>query len=183
GFAAMMAAIVVGFWAPRPDILVSPDGQQVGWRRADAPELLVAVLDEKDKFAAKYWGNLVGVNEEGVRFVSMEQAGPVDCDEKRCLAQYPSGAVSFVRNAEGLRDSCAQGYAVIIYTDNATDCGETQSRLITRETLRARGAQALYVTPEGFEVRAARDGRALRPWSVGWRPSRQEEERVRSIPE
>jgi competence protein ComEC len=172
GLAALLVALYLGSLEPRPFMLVSPDGKEAGvWREEPSTLVVTSTLKKPDKFIAKYWGERFGLNEDGIRFIKGEDDGDptLTCDEARCVAQKDGATVAWIRDPAILPQECVAGHDLIINGVNYEGCSATNSLVLTRESFKQRGAHAVYVEPQGLRIRTSRQGRALRPWSVGWR--------------
>jgi competence protein ComEC len=170
GLGVMVSAIALGFFSPRADLLISPDGKQIGLRRAEPPELLIASENKPDKFLAEYWAPLTGVGADGVRYVEDGETPPLACNDSRCIGHVGAETIAWITNPAALPQECAVGHVYIINPVNDEGCPNSKSSLITHESFYQNGAHALYATDSGLNLRTSREAHGLRPWSTGWRP-------------
>ncbi len=175
GLAALLVAIVLTFFEPRPSIYIGPNGKQAGWWNREEAIMVITSLEEKpDKYLAGYWGERFGYKEDRLRFVGdgETEVPPLSCNEVRCVSRYAAGTLAWMKKSEALAQECGAGHAIIINAVSRDTCPESKGVLLTRDSFYQHGAHAIFVTDEGFRIKASRDGRALRPWSVGWRPEK-----------
>lgn len=170
GLAAMLTALVLGFFQPRPVAFFSPRGDQAGFLQDEPSALFVASADKPDKFMAAFWGERLGVAEDEIHYADDDNVPPLSCTPSRCVWNGNGKTLAWVRDVEALPAECAAGHAVIINFRNDQVCGESATRVLTKQDFREHGAHAVYKMPAGFVIEAARSARALRPWNTGWRP-------------
>ncbi len=181
GLAVLLTVIGLTFFEPRMSILLGPDGKQAGWWNGERGEILITAVDAKpNDYLAGYWGERYGYKKDRLRFVAERDEGlpPLACDESRCVGAYSWGNVAWIRKPEILERECTAGHKVVINPHNRAPCAEEAVVSLTRDSFRSHGAHAIYGKDGGFRINFARHGRALRPWSVGWRPERQEKTRL-----
>ncbi len=156
-------AVAATLWAlsvPRPDILVSGDGQIAAIRGADGR--LALLHSGRDSFAIKEWLAADGdarlpkdprLN-EGAR-----------CDAVGCTGKLADGRlVAFSLSAEAFEEDCARAAAVISPHEAPGAC---QALLIDRPAWRAHGATALYWNGNRFEQSVVLPPGVDRPWQRG----------------
>lgn len=176
GLALMLSAMFAAFFQPRPDILLSPRGEQAGWSRKTPHELLIASYDKPDKFMAEFWASRLGYRKEEIHYLEEdENAGPLSCDEARCVWRENGFSMAWIADAEALPAECAAGHSVIVNFGDYAACGDDSAIVLNKQSFRRHGAHAIFVKDEGFDIQRSREGRALRPWNVGWRPKSKQE--------
>ncbi len=171
GLATTILAVSLTFFGTRPAVFLSPNGDQVGWRRDEPKELLITGYDKPEKFIAKYWLRSAGARKDELRFIDNDAVDepPLSCNETRCVWQGAKGTVAWMRNPDALPGECAKGHAVVVNPFNDRACGAGVASMITYASFRQHGAYVIYDTEKGLRVRYAREIRAARPWSAGWR--------------
>ena len=154
-------AIVASLWAlatPRPDILVSGEGQAAAFRGANGR--LSILHSGRDTFAVREWlaadADARSAKDAGLR------AG-VTCDEIGCLGRLADGRrVAMPLSAEAFVEDCARAAVVISAREAPGPCA---ALLIDRKAWRAGGATTLRWTGDGFERIVARPPGYDRPWA------------------
>ncbi|MDD5586013.1 MAG: ComEC/Rec2 family competence protein [Alphaproteobacteria bacterium] len=173
GLPVMLIAIALDFFQPRPSAFLAPKGEQAGWWRRETAELLITSYDKPDKYLAGYWGERYGYKEDNIRYVQAEEdEPPLSCDASRCVWREGSQSVAWLADAEALPRECAAGHVLLVNFRNYEGCGGSSTAVLTKASFRQHGAHAIYSTGNGLEIRHAREDRARRPWSVGWRPKK-----------
>lgn len=172
GLAVMITIVILTFFGTRPVIFISPNGEQVGWRREEPRALLITSYEKHEKFIGNYWAHPVNVRESELIFLEdMAEEPPLSCTESRCIWRGAKDTVAWIRNPATLAEECRNNHAVIILPVSDQVCDEGKSVLINRESLRHHGSYAIYETTKGLIIRHSRQARAQRPWSIGWRQS------------
>jgi competence protein ComEC len=154
-------ALVAAFWAvatPRPDVLISADGQAAAIRTRNGQ--LSVLHSGRDTFAIKEW--LAADGDARVPKDTKLSEG-ILCDEIGCIGKLADGRlVAFALSTEASAEDCARAAIVISQRDAQRDC---QAMLIDRRAWRANGATALRWTGGRFEMTAARPPGYDRPWA------------------
>jgi competence protein ComEC len=157
---AVLAVIAVS-WAvmtPRPDLLISADGQTAAVRRADGR--LALLHTGRDSFAVKEW---LAADADGRDAKDKSLDGGVRCDTVGCTTPTRDGRlVSMALAQEAFAEDCARAAIVISPHDAYRPCVAT---LIDHTVWRARGAIALRWTGDRFEARYAQPAGYDRPWA------------------
>jgi competence protein ComEC len=156
-------AIAASLWAvttPRPDVLVSGEGQAAAIRGGDGR---LAVLNSgRDTFAIKEW-LAADADARTVKDAGLHDG--VRCDAAGCIGRLADGRlVSFALSAEAFGEDCARAAVVVSPREAPGACAAT---LIDRKVWRANGAMALRWTGDHFEQSAARPPGYERPWARG----------------
>lgn len=168
GLGVLVLACVWTFQMPRPDVLISPDGHEVGWRRTNPDALLIASDEKPDHFIASAWAPVLGMKVEKASFTD---SGPdLTCDSMGCLGAADTSNVVFIKDPTILPEECARKPDLIVSPNSYVSCANNETRVINAGALRKHGAHALYTKKNGLRIVYERKGKALRPWSVGWRP-------------
>jgi competence protein ComEC len=154
-------AVVAVVWAvqtPRPDVLISSDGQTAALRAADGRLAFLHV--GRDAFALKEWLAADGDARDGK---DASLTARVRCDPVGCAGTLKDGRyVTIALAQEAFEEDCRRA-AVVISAREAY--GACAASLIDRGVWRARGATALYWTGEIFEARHAQPPGYDRPWA------------------
>jgi competence protein ComEC len=154
-------AVVASLWAvttPRPDVLISGEGQAAAIRGADGR--LSVLHSGRDTFATREWLAADG-DERTVKDASLN-AG-VRCDEVGCIGRLKDGRlVSMALAPEAFLEDCARAAVVISARDAPRGCAAI---LIDRNVWRSQGAMALRWVGDRFEMSAARSPGYERPWA------------------
>ncbi|MGI8527709.1 MAG: ComEC/Rec2 family competence protein [Pseudolabrys sp.] len=148
-------------WAvstPKPDILVSAEGQAAAVRKADGR--LAVLSSGRDTFAIKEWLAADG-DARTVKDQTLHDG--VACDPTGCIGKFADGRlVSMVLGVEAFEEDCARA-AVVVSARTAP--GGCAALLVDRDVWRSNGAIALHRLSEGFALTAARPASEERPWS------------------
>lgn len=160
-------AIVASLWAlsvPRPDVLVSGDGQAAAVRGADGR--LAFLHSGRDTFAVKEWLAADG-DARQPKHPSLRDG--VRCDAIGCTAKLADGrVVAFALSVEAFEEDCARAAAVISPRQSPLEgLGACKALLIDRPAWRAHGATALYRSGDRFEQRVSHPPGTDRPWARG----------------
>lgn len=162
GAALALAACFWVYATPKPDLLVSADGQTAVLRQAGGR---LAVLHAgRDTFALRDWlaadGDSRSLKDETLK------AG-IRCDPAGCTGRFTRGQVAtFSETIEGLAEDCSRAAVVVSPREAPMAC---QALLIDRDVWRAHGASTLRWTSTGKAtvpiVEWARPAGEARPWS------------------
>ncbi len=154
-------AIVASIWAvttPRPDVLVSADGQTVALRGRDGR--LSVLHARRDTFALKEWLKADG---DGRAADDASLHNGVRCDSVGCIGRLKDGRlVSMALSAEAFAEDCARAAVVVSPREGPPACA---ARLIDRDLWRRHGAIALRWSGNHFEQFAGRPEGYDRPWA------------------
>jgi competence protein ComEC len=168
-------AVAASLWAvvtPRPDVLVSGDGQTAAIRGGDGR--LAVLHSNRDSFAIKEWLAADG-DARTVKDPTLHDG--VQCDAAGCIGRLADGRLaSQALSVEAFAEDCARAAVVVSPREAPGDCAAT---LIDRRDWRANGALALRWTGDRFELKAARPPGYERPWARGPREAATEQSRTR----
>jgi competence protein ComEC len=158
GAALALAACVWVAMTPKPDLLVSADGQSAAIRQADGR---LAVLQAgRDSFALRDW--LAADGDARDRKDASLKTG-IRCDAIGCTGRFSNGKVAaFSETIEALAEDCLRAAVVVTTREAPAKC---EALLIDRPAWRAGGASALRWTTEGPILEWARPAGEQRPWS------------------
>jgi len=158
GAPVLLLSVIWAFATPRPDVLVSGDGHNVGVRGRDGRLHLMKI--GKDTFLVKEW---LAADADPRQAGDVSLADGVSCDEDGCAVQMADGSFAALGlQPEALADDCERAALLVTTKQVPVACGAT---IIGLERLRRQGAMALRHTKGGFSVEAARPGGFDRPWS------------------
>ena len=161
----VLVGVIACLWAataPRPDVLVSADGQTAAIR---GPDGRLGILHSgRDSFAVKEWL----AADADARLPKDKTLEAASCDAVGCIGRLKDGRlVSMVLAIEAFDEDCRRAAVVISPRQAQGDCAAT---LIDRRVSQAHGAIALRWTGEHFEETAARPSGLDRPWARPPRP-------------
>jgi competence protein ComEC len=168
GAVLVVAASLWALNAPRPDVLVSGNGQIAAVRGGDGR--LALLHRGRDSFAVKEWLAADG-DPRDAKDKSLSDG--VRCDAVGCTAKLANGQlVAFALSAEAFEEDCARAAVAVSPLESplrpANDAHSgCKALLIDRPAWRAQGATALYWTGQGFEQRVAQPPGTDRPWARG----------------
>jgi competence protein ComEC len=149
-------ALVLATSAPRPDVLVDPEGQVVAVRGADGQ--LSVVNARSNRIAAESW---LAADADG-RKARDDLARGFTCDKARCVARlYKGASVFLVRTEEAFADACREADLLVTRLAAPSHCA---APLIDRDVLATTGALALQRSAGRWTAEPARAPTAERPW-------------------
>jgi competence protein ComEC len=158
GAALGVMACVWAAMTPRPDVLISADGQTAAFRGADGR--LAVLHSARDSFAVKEW---LAADADARTPKDKTLAAGARCDAIGCIGVLKDGRlVSMVLALEAYDEDCARAAVVVSPRAAQTPC---KALLVDRTAWQARGAIALRWTGEHFEEMAARPPGSDRPWA------------------
>jgi competence protein ComEC len=156
-----LLAVVASLWAvltPRPDVLVSGEGQAAAIRGADGR--LSVLHSGRDTFAVREW--LMADADPRTPKDATLNAG-VRCDTIGCIGSLKDGRLASMAFApEAFAEDCTRAAVVVSSREAPGDCA---ALLIDRHVWRAYGAIALRWRGDHFEQTAARPPGYDRPWA------------------
>jgi len=154
----VVLAVVASVWAvttPRPDVLVSGDGQTAAVRGDDGR--LTVLHAGRDSFAIKEW---LAADGDARAPKDASLGNGVHCDAVGCIGRLTDGRLaSMVLSAEAFAEDCTRA-AVVVNPREAP--GACAAVLIDRSLWRA---MALRWTAGHFELNAAQPQGYDRPWA------------------
>lgn len=158
GAALIVVASLWALAAPRPDVLISADGQTAAIRTREGK--LSVLHSGRDTFAIKEWLAADG-DTRAVKDASL--ATDVRCNSLGCIGRLADGRLaSMALTADAFAEDCARA-AVVISPRSAP--GECAALLIDRERWRVHGASSLRWAGEGLVQEVARPAGYERPWA------------------
>jgi competence protein ComEC len=158
GAAVLLLSVVWAVVVPKPDILISGDGHNVGVRGRDGRLHLMRTA--KDAFLLKEW---LAADADERQPVDSSLADGVSCDEAGCVAQMADGGfVALALKPDALTDDCERAALLVTARQASPACA---SPVIGLERLRRQGAMALRRTSGGFSIEAVKPRSVDRPWS------------------
>lgn len=161
-----LVPLVVGLVSPwlvvPPDILMAPDGREIGVRAGDA--MLVERVSGASRFTREAWAQFWAIDTEPHRLPSEGEAGngTVACVPNSCWIRLrPDAAAALLLRRDAPVD-CTRA-AVIVSLEAAR--GRCRGpRLVDRVTARMMGAVAIWLKPDGARIVYDRMLRGNRPW-------------------
>ncbi|HEV2630449.1 MAG TPA: ComEC/Rec2 family competence protein [Pseudolabrys sp.] len=153
--------VIACIWAalaPRPDVLISADGQTAAFRGADGR--LSVLHSGRDAFAVKEW---LAADADARTAKDKSLATGARCDSIGCIGALKDGRlVSMVLALEAFDEDCARAAVVVSARAAPVPC---KALLVDRPAWQARGAISLRWTGARFEETAARPPGSDRPWA------------------
>jgi competence protein ComEC len=159
GVATVLAAALWVVMAPRPDVLVSADGQAAALR---GPDGRLAVLHAgRDDYAVEDW---FAADADGRDMHDSSLGQGILCDPSGCIGRLADGAlVAYALAPDAFAEDCRRAALVIaVHDDPPPDCA---AQVVGRDQWRERGALTLRRDGGGFVVNAARPADFDRPWA------------------
>jgi competence protein ComEC len=158
GVAALVLATVWALAVPRPDVLISGDGRNVGVRGKDGRLHLMRTA--KDAFLLKEW---LAADADDRQPADASLAEGVSCDDEGCVTEMADGAfVALALKPEALADDCERAALLVTARQTPPTCALA---VIDRDRSRRQGAIMLRRTHDGFAADAVRPKGFDRPWS------------------
>jgi competence protein ComEC len=158
GAAAIVLAVIWALAVLQPDILISPDGHNVGVRGKDGRLHLMRTA--KDSFLIKEW---LAADADSRQPTDSSLAEGVSCDDAGCVAELTDGAfVALALRPDALSDDCERAALLVTARQAPPSC---PSPVISGDRLRRQGAMALRRSRDGFAADAVRPKGTDRPWS------------------
>jgi competence protein ComEC len=158
GAAVLLLSVIWAVAVPRPDILISADGHNVGVRGKDGRLHLMRAA--KDAFLVKEW---LAADADDRQPQDSSLTEGVSCDDAGCVTEMAGGAfVALTLKPEALADDCARAALLVTSKQAPPSC---PSAVISGDRLRSQGAMALRRGAAGFAVDANRPRGIDRPWS------------------
>ena len=162
GVPLMVAAALWAVAAPRPDLLVSPDGATVALRGRDGQ---LAVLHEsRDNYALEDW---LAADADGRDVHDRSLGQGIACDPSGCTGKLADGSVvAYAIEPDAFEDDCRRAALILAaHDDPPPGCAAT---VIGRQTWYDHGALALRRAGAGFVVVSSRPKNFDRPWAPAW---------------
>lgn len=172
GVPLMLAAALWAVTVPRPDLLVSADGETVALRGSGGR---LAVLHVgRDDFAVEDW---LAADADGRDGHDRGLGQGIRCDPSGCIgALADGGLVAYTVEPDAFEDDCRRAKLIIaVHDDPPPGCA---AKVIGRETWYDRGALALRRDGAGFVIESARPKNYDRPWAPAWAPAPRQETAV-----
>jgi competence protein ComEC len=155
GVPFVIAGMVTPAFYRAPDLYVTSDGRQIGVRLDDGG---LAVSGDPKSFETQIW-----LRRDGLAAAApWTSSGEVRCDRLGCLAERKGYRLAFVRDQAALADDCRVA-ELIVAPMPVLRCPSARTILDSRR-LRRSGAIAVWLGPDGVEVRSSVEARGDRPW-------------------
>jgi len=168
GALVAVAAILWAVTTPRPDLLVSADGQTAALRGEDGRLAVLHV--SRDDFAVEDW---LAADADGRDANDRSLARGISCDPSGCIGKLAGGGlVAYAVEPDAFEDDCRRASLVIAVHDDAPPgCA---AKVIGRDTWYDHGALTARRDGSGFVIESARSKNFDRPWAPA-RPQRPSE--------
>ncbi len=158
GAVVLALAVIWALAVPKPDILISGDGHNVGVRGRDGRLHLMRTA--KDAFLLKEW---LAADADARLPADSSLADGISCDEAGCVAQMAGGGlVTLALRPEALTDDCERAALVVTARQASPACS---AAVIDLDRLRRQGAMVLRRNGAGFAIDANKPKGLDRPWS------------------
>jgi competence protein ComEC len=159
GVAMALAAALWVVMTPRPDVLVSADGQAAALRGHDGR---LAVLHAgRDDYAVEDW---LAADADGRDAHDSSLGQGILCDPSGCIGRLADGAlVAYALEPEAFEEDCRRAALVIaVHDDPPPDCA---AQVVGRNQWRAQGAFTLRREGTNFVIDTAKPADFDRPWA------------------
>ena len=155
------------FYTPKPDFMVLADGKE--WAtRLDDGRLAISNLD-REKFAVGQWQERLGMPETVDVFQLPPDFDQLRCDDLGCVYHKEGKILAMPALESAALEDCEKADGVIA-PFSLKDC---QAPLVIGDfELWRHGSYAIYFKGGNMRVTYSREKRGERPWSVGWRNTR-----------
>ena len=157
GLLPLMLGIVLAWTAPRPDLLVAPDGRTIAVRGADGH--LAFVRPPKDRFAARDW-----LQRDGDARAWEEVPLVGRCDGVGCIVLAKGRIIAAPGRAEAVAEDCTRA-GIIISAVPAPSCHAT-ALVLDAKAIEAAGGYSIRLIPN-ISTLGINDWRRKRPWVHG----------------
>jgi competence protein ComEC len=158
GLGGLAAGVVLAAVAPRPDMLVSPDGETVAIRGGDG--LLHFPVAPRDRFAAREW-----LRRDGDARALKQAAGMTEarCDGVGCVARRRGSLIALSKRPEALADDCAQARILVtaLTMPPAVPC---KGPALVIDGAAAEKAEGFALSLSPLATQSVRQARGQRPW-------------------
>ncbi len=168
GLVAIAAGLLSLAMVRPPDVLVSGDAKLLGVRSATG-ELWVS-SGRVARYTAETWARRAGVAKpqvwetDGPAAERPQAEGQLRCDGLGCLFHARGQLVALVNDSRALAEDCATASVVIALEPVPRGACRGPRVVIDRFDLWRNGAYALWLSPDGIEVRSVREASGERPW-------------------
>jgi competence protein ComEC len=159
GMPLMFAAALWAVTTPRPDLLVSADGETAALRGVDGRLAVLHVAH--DDFAVEDW---LAADADGRDAHDRSLGQGIACDPSGCIGKLGNGGVvAYAVEPEAFEDDCARAALIVaVHDDPPPDCA---AQVIGRRTWYDHGALALRFTGSGYVMDSTRPKNFDRPWA------------------
>jgi competence protein ComEC len=158
GAALAIAATIWVYLTPQPDVYVAADGRSAAIRGSGGR--LSVIQNGHDSFAVREW---LAASADARKADDSTLKRGVHCDQAGCVGHLRGGRlVAMSLASEAFAEDCARAAVVLSPREAPGDC---RALLLDRRILRDRGAMALRIDGNRFEVSAARPAGYERPWA------------------
>lgn len=176
GMLPILIGMLYPLYTPQPDFFVTPDGRE--WAaRLDDGRLAVSNLDH-DEFAVKQWQERLG-HVQAIDVTELPPDNPqIRCDAIGCVYRHGAHVVAIPQIEAAALDDCEHA-EIIVAPFLIKDC--KAPTIIDDPALWFHGTHVIYFTGDsdhgkGVRVESSRSTRGARPWSIGWRQQKTEDE-------
>ncbi len=159
GVPLMFAAALWAVTTPRPDLLVSADGETAALRGPDGKLAVLHVA--RDDFAVEDW---LAADGDGRDAHDRGLGEGIACDPSGCVGRLVGGGlVAYALEPDAFEDDCARAVLIIAaHDDPPPDCA---AKVIGPRTWHDRGALVVRRDGDGFAIDFARPKNSDRPWA------------------
>jgi len=153
-----------------PDILVSETGKLTAVKGNDGRLLFQS---RAHGFVAETWLRRAGLSPSTTGSLKGPATGDVQCDTIGCIVRTRGEVIALVKNAAALPDDCAVATIIVSRVPVRDKHCIGPKIIIDRFDQWRAGAHALWLTPEGIQMKTVAGTSGRRPWSLYPRGRRQ----------
>jgi len=158
-------------YTAKPDVMIAPDGKVWAARLADG-RLAVSNLD-RDAFVYQQWQQRLG----NPPVVDINELPPTEkqlrCDEMGCVYNLGGNPIALPIMESAALEDCDHTSAIIA-PFAIRDCHAYY--VVDERQFWLHGSHVIYGDGSLLRITHARPRRAMRPWSVGWKPHKDDDE-------
>jgi competence protein ComEC len=165
GAGLALAGLVVAPFMPRPDVLISRNGELVALRGDDG--LLSALPARQSKYDLERWLEHDG---DARSASDVQKASAFTCDGVGCVARVKGATIAVSRHPASIADDCAAARVVVLNEPRPKTCDGTGTVIDFFDVWRD-GVHALYIAPDAaggapsIRIDTVAAHRGDRPWA------------------
>jgi competence protein ComEC len=165
GAGLILAGLAVAPFMPRPDVLISRNGELVALRGPDG--LLSALSARQSKYDLERWLEHDG---DARSAAEVQRASAFTCDGVGCVARVKGATIAVARHPAAITDDCIAARVVVMNEPKPTNCTNSGTVIDFFDVWRD-GVHALYIEPDEaggaahVRVDTVAAHRGDRPWA------------------
>lgn len=169
GAGLILAGFAVAPFMPRPDVLISRNGELVALRGPDG--LLSALAARQSKYDLERWLEHDG---DARSAADVQRASAFTCDGVGCIARVKGATIAVARHPAAITDDCSAARVVVMNQPRPANCissGVNSGMVIDFFDVWRDGVHALYIEPDEaggaphVRVDTVAAHRGDRPWA------------------